>query len=144
MSEQPSILRYPLAMLACALVVCVWVGVGVGVGWLVFFQLSDFIDRQVWIVRVPLQCLAGLTIIIVIGVGWEALKNTWAAITRTYEARADGQKHGRHSKWRPGYNPEAEPPPGEGAGWYGQCPKCGFTFQWDGTLCGHCKYTKPA
>ena len=24
------------------------------------------------------------------------------------------------------------------------CPKCGFSFKWDGTRCGHCHYTAPS
>lgn len=143
--RRPSILRYPLAALACAAVVGVWAAIGVGVGWLVFVRLEDFIERQVWVLRVPLQCLAGLSILVVFTVGWGMTKLVWYEITQPIAAPTSaGQKHGAHSKWRPGYNPGDEPPRGEGAGWHGQCPKCGFTFQWDGTHCGHCKYTKPA
>lgn len=140
----PSLLRYPLAVLACALVVCAWVAVGIGVGWLVFVRLEDFIERQVWLLRVALQCAAGLSVIVVLAGGWELTKETWARVIGTSGgAGGGGQKHGRHAKWRPGFDPNDEPPPA-GGGAHGPCPKCGFTFQWDGTTCGHCGYTRPA
>lgn len=145
MTEQrPSILRYPLALIACALVTAAWLAILIGVGWLIFGRLDDWIDRQVWIVRIALQCVAGLTLLMILGGGWAATTDVWQRITDPTPAiNADGKKHGRHAKWHPGYDPNAEPRE-EGAGWHGQCPKCGFTFQWDGTTCGHCKYTKGA
>ncbi|MBM3983631.1 MAG: hypothetical protein FJ304_25845 [Planctomycetes bacterium] len=140
----PVVVRYPLAVLACAAVVAVAGALLVGAGWLIFDRLGDFIDRQVWLVRLALQCAAGLTLLVILGGGIEFTKLTWNHITGTFdEPDADGRKHGRHAKWRPGYDPNDEPPPA-GGGAHGPCPKCGFTFQWDGTTCGHCKYTRPA
>ena len=135
---QPSALRYPLAMLACAGVAAVAAAVLVGVGWVIFERLSDWIDRQVWVVRFPLQCLAGLVLLVVIGTGWEAVKGVWNRITLGYEARAAGQTHGRHARWRPGYDPKAEE--AQASGEHGRCPKCGFSYGWNGTGCSHCGF----
>lgn len=136
--QQVSALRYPLAVLACAAVVCVWVPVLIGVGWFFFEYLGDWIDRQIWIVRLPLQCIVGLTILVAFFGGWEAMKSVWTRITLGYESRSSGRTHGRHARWRPGYDPKKEPGAEEGA--HGRCPRCGFSYQWDGTRCGHCRF----
>ena len=139
MSEQrePSVARYPLALLACAATLCLWVPVLIGVGWFIFTYLDGWVDRQVWLLRVALQCALGLVLLCILCGGWEFTKWTWTRSTQPpSSADEEGQKHGRHAKWRPGYVPSDDQP--EGGGEHGRCPNCGFTHQWDGAHCGHC------
>ena len=138
--REPSALRYPLAVLACAATVCVWVPILIGAGWFIFGTLDAWVDRQVWVLRFALQCALGLVLLCILGGGWEFTKWTWLRITQPLGASPeDGQKHGRHAKWRPGYDPSAEQPaPGDGE--HGRCPNCGFTHRWNGTDCGHCGF----
>ena len=145
MSEERelSALRYPLALIACAATVCVWLPVLIGVGWFIFAHLDDWVDRQVWLLRVALQCGLGLVLLGILAVGCEVTKVTWYRITQPAGAvLEDGQKHGRLAKWRPGYDPSADQPaePPAGGGEHGPCPKCGFTHRWNGEFCGHCGY----
>lgn len=143
MSEERelSVLRYPLAVIACALTLCIWVPVLIGVGWFIFDTLDDWVDRQVWLLRVALQCALGLVLLGIVVGGWALTRETWVRITQPNRALVEGgQKYGAHAKWRPGFDPSAEQP-AEDDGAHGKCPNCGFSFRWNGTRCGHCGYS---
>ena len=134
-------LRYPLALLACAATICVWVPVLIGVGWFIFTYLDDWVDRQVWVLRFVLQCALGGVLLGILFGGWELTKWTWRSITQPPGAFAEGgQKYGEHAKWRPGYVPPPVDTGLEPENEHGHCPRCWRSSLWNGAHCGHCRF----
>src|SRR5436309_2612692 len=141
MSEQrePSVLRYPLAVIACAATFCLWVPVLALTGWFIFTYLDDWVNRQVWVLEFALKCVLGCVLLAIFFGGWELTKWTWKRITQPPGALADGgQKYGQHAKWHPGYDPN--PPAVEPENEHGHCPRCWQSSLWNGSHCGHCRY----
>jgi hypothetical protein len=144
-AREVALVRYPLAVVACALTMAVWAPLAVGLGWAIFHFLGDWIDRQVWLVRVVLQTVFGLVIVCAFGGGWAVTTDVWYRITQPRAAlAASGQKYGKHARWYPGR--PADSPPGTDAseGAHGRCPSCEFSYGWDGDTCSHCGHARRA
>lgn len=139
---QLSVLRYPLAVVACAGTFCLWVPILIGVGWFIFEKIDPWVDQQVWVLKFVLQCALGCVLLAVFFGGWMLTSGTWKRITQPFGPEG-GQKFGAHAKWYPGYDPNADrpaDPPPEPENEHGHCPRCYQSSLWNGYHCGHCRF----
>jgi hypothetical protein len=148
MSEQPEsvaesqgvpLYRYPVAVVACVVVAGVCFGLSIALGVLIFEYLGPWIDRQVWVVRTALKIVFGVIVCVALGASWAATTAVWSRITNP-AVPSTGQTHGRHARWYPGRPANAD----QGEGEHGRCPRCEFSYAWNGTLCSHCGYATDA
>ena len=130
--------RYLLAVLACTMTAAACFGLAIVLIVFVFGRVEDWVDRQVWLLRIALQIVLGLGAIVAIGGAWAVTVDVWHRITKPQSAVGEGQKYGRHAKWYPGRPKDTSI---EGEGEHGHCPQCQFSYGWNGHHCSHCGYS---
>jgi predicted membrane protein len=137
-APEPTLGQKALATLACAAALAVYIGLCILFGIYVLGPFQEWIARREGIVYVISLMVFGLTILTMFGIGAGIAETTWGTFAPTPKRSETARTHGRHARWHTGK--DAEDAQQIDAG---RCPKCEFSYKWDGARCGHCGYELP-